>query len=137
MDFDMLSPGMKGIKEEQVTESNIARSYGSGGLEVYATPAMVALMEGACVAAVDKALPEGYSTVGSRLTSIEHSSPTPPGMTVRASGELLAVEGRRLRFRVEARDDAGTIGTGTHERFIVNNAQFLAKAGAKKGAPGL
>jgi predicted thioesterase len=94
---------------------------------------MVALMEGACVEAVDKALPEGYSTVGSRLTDIEHSSPTPLGMTVRASGELLAVEGRRLRFQVEARDDAGTIGTGTHERFIINNEKFLAKAGEKKG----
>jgi predicted thioesterase len=136
MDFDMLSPGMKGIKEEQVTERNIARSYGSGGLEVYATPAMVALMEGACVEAVGKALPAGYSTVGSRLIDIEHRSPTPLGMTVRASGELLAIEGRRLRFRVEAWDDAGTIGAGTHERFIINNEPFLAKAEEKKSPSG-
>jgi predicted thioesterase len=136
MDFAMLSPGMKGTKEEQVTERNIARSYGSGGLEVYATPAMVALMEGACVEAVDKALPQGYSTVGSKLAGIEHLSPTPLGMTVRAVGELTAIEGRRLSFRVEARDDAGTIGTGTHERFIINSEQFLAKAEEKKKCSG-
>ena len=135
MDFAMLSPGMKGIKEEQGTEKNIACSYGSGGLAVYATPAMVALMEGACVEAVDKALPGACSTVGSRLIDITHSSPTPLGMTVRASGELLTIEGRRLRFRVEAWDDAGIIGTGTHERFIINNEKFLAKAGEKKSSP--
>ncbi|MDR2110600.1 MAG: thioesterase family protein [Spirochaetaceae bacterium] len=134
MDFDpVLRPGMRGKKEDRVTEKNTARSYGSGGLEVYATPSMAALMEGACVEAVDKALPGGFSTVGTEL-SIKHLAATPLGMAVRAEGELLEIDGRRLRFRVEAWDGAGKIGEGVHGRFIVENAKFLKKAEEKRGS---
>jgi predicted thioesterase len=132
LDTSGLKPGMRGTKEERVTEDKLAQSYGSGGLPVYATPAMAALMEGAAVAAVDRALPGGWSTVGTEL-AIRHLAPTPPGMLVRASAELVAIDGRLLDFRVEAGDGCEKIGEGTHRRFIINNKKFTEKAEKKKG----
>ncbi|MDR0689226.1 MAG: thioesterase family protein [Spirochaetaceae bacterium] len=132
MEFgDIIKPGIKGVREERVTDANVARFYGSGGLPVYATPAMAALMEGAAVDAADKLLPEGWSTVGTEL-AVKHLAPTPPGMLVRASAELVEVEGRRLEFRVEAGDGLEKIGEGTHQRFIVNNEKFIEKAEKKR-----
>jgi predicted thioesterase len=132
MDFDtLLKPGMRGELRETVTAGNTAESWGSGGLPVYATPSMIALMEGASLAAVDPSLPAGFSTVGTEL-NVKHLAATPPGMTVRAAGELLAIDGRRLLFRVEAWDEAGKIGEGTHSRFIVENEKFLKKTRQKK-----
>ncbi|MDR2028077.1 MAG: thioesterase family protein [Treponema sp.] len=137
MDFEsLLKIGTEGEVREPVTEKNIARSYGSGGLAVYATPSMVALMERACVEAVDRSLPDGFSTVGTEL-NVRHIAATPLGMQVRARGELLEIEGRALRFRVEAFDGAGKIGEGTHGRFIINNEKFLQKAEDKKAGPGV
>jgi predicted thioesterase len=133
MEFgDIIKPGAKGAKEERVTDTNVARFYGSGGLPVYATPAMAALMEGAAVDAVDKLLPGGWSTVGTEL-AIKHLAPTPPGMLVRASAELVEVDGRRLEFRVEAADGVEKIGEGVHQRFIIDNKKFTEKAEKKKG----
>jgi predicted thioesterase len=133
MEFDdRIRPGMKGARAEQVTDRNVARVYGSGGLPVYATPAMAALMEGAAVDAVEQFLPEGWSTVGTEL-AIKHMAPTPLGMRVRASAELLEINGRRLEFRVEAVDGTDKIGEGTHQRFIINNEKFLTKAEKKRG----
>ena len=132
MDFEtLLKPGTLAELQDQVTDKNTARSYGSGGLEVYATPAMVALMEGACVAAVDKLLPPGFSTVGTEL-NVKHLAASARGMTVRATGELLEIAGRALRFRVEAFDGAGKIGEGDHSRFIIENEKFLTKAESAK-----
>jgi predicted thioesterase len=131
MDFEsLLNPGIRGEKQDTVTDKNTARSYGSGGLAVYATPAMVALMEGACVEAADKLLPPGFSTVGTEL-AIKHIAATPLGMAVRAEGELTHIDGRALSFRVEAFDGAGKIGEGVHGRFIVENEKFLKKAESK------
>ena len=131
MDFGtILKPGLRGKAETLVSERNTARSYGSGGLDVYATPSMIGLMEHACVEAADRLLPPGFSTVGTEI-SVKHLSASPPGMKVRAEGELLEIDGRALRFRVEAFDAAGKIGEGTHSRFIVENVQFLKKAEAK------
>jgi predicted thioesterase len=133
MEFgDILTPGSRGVKEERVTDANVAQAYGSGGLPVYATPAMVVLIEIAAMEAVDTLLPEGWSTVGTGL-AIKHLAPTPPGMLVRASAELVAVDGRRLEFRVEVVDGLEKIGEGTHQRFIVNNKKFIEKAEKKKG----
>lgn len=123
---------MKGEKTDTVTEQNTAIALGSGGLPVYATPALVALMEGACVAALAKALPAGFSTVGTAL-DIKHTAATPLGMTVHAAGELLEIDGRGLLFRVEAFDGAGKIGEGFHRRFIIENEKFLRKVQAKTG----
>jgi predicted thioesterase len=91
---------------------------------------MVALMEMAAAAAVEAALPPGFSTVGTEL-QVRHLSATPPGMTVRAAARLIEVDGRRLGFRVEAWDEAGKIGEGSHGRFIVEDEKFLKKAWEK------
>ncbi|MDR2370410.1 MAG: thioesterase family protein [Treponema sp.] len=132
MDFsEIFKPGLRGEKAETVNGENTAGSLGSGGLPVYATPAMIALMELTAASAVDPLLPRGWSTVGTEL-NVRHLSATLPGMEVRAEAELLEVDGRRLLFRVEAFDGAGKIGEGTHGRFIVENDRFLKKAAEKK-----
>jgi len=125
MEFDV-KPGLVGEKTELVTGENLATRYGSGGAAVYATPAMIGLMESASLNAVDPILPEGWCTVGMRL-DVKHLAATPPGMTVRARAELETVEGRRLVFKVVAYDDREKIGEGTHERFIINLNKFLSK----------
>jgi len=132
MDFNtILKIGMKGERSVIVMEQNTAKSFGSGRLEVFSTPFMIALMEGACVEAVDQTLPNGFSTVGT-VVEIKHLAGTPLGMTVRAFGELIEFNGRELCFKVEAFDDAGKIGEGTHKRFIIENEKFLKKIQARK-----
>lgn len=132
MDFsEIIKAGAEGRKDDTVTEKITARACGSGGLEVFATPAMTALMEGAAVAAVDPLLPPGWSTVGTEL-NIKHISATPLGMKVSAQAELLKIDGRALSFKVEAFDEAGKIGEGTHGRFIVETKKFLAKVEGKR-----
>jgi predicted thioesterase len=125
-----LKLGIQGEKTEIVSESNTAIQYGSGNLPVYATPAMVGLMEGAAAASVEPKLLEGMSTVGISLT-IQHLAATPLGMNVRAVSELIDVNGKKLRFNVTAFDEKEKIGEGTHERFIVSADKFLQKAQAK------
>jgi len=122
--------GIKNEKMEFVIETNTAIHYGSGNLPVYATPAMVALMEGAAAASVENELPEGMSTVGISLT-IQHLAATPLGMKVRATSELIEVHGKKLVFHVTAFDEKEKIGEGTHERFIVSADRFLQKTQAK------
>jgi predicted thioesterase len=127
MDFStMLRPGLRAEKTETAAEKNAASSWGSGRLPVFATPAMIALMEMTALSAVDPLLPDGWSTVGTGL-NVKHLAATPPGMRVRCEAELLELDGRRLLFRVDAFDEAGKIGEGTHERFIVENERFLKK----------
>lgn len=130
MDFN-LHTGMKAQKTESVTDDNTAVKYGSGGVSVYATPAMIGLMEGTCLAAVDPFLPEGMATVGTQL-NIKHLAATPVGMSVRAEAELIEVAGKRLVFQVEAYDDKEKIGEGTHERYIIDLQKFLQKTANKK-----
>ena len=127
---DILKPGLEAQKTDTVTDKNTASFWGSGGLDVYATPAMIALMEMAAHSAVDPLLPPGWSTVGTEL-NIKHISATPQNMKVSVRAELLDINGRMLLFKVEAFDEAGKIGEGTHSRFIVENEKFLAKAKAK------
>ena len=122
--------GAVGAKSLVVEAEHTAAHWGSGSLYVLSTPHMVALMEGAAVGAVDPLLPEGYRTVGTRL-EIRHLAATPMGQRVTARAELVEIDGRRLVFRVEATDEAGTIGEGTHERFIVAVEHFLARAEAR------
>jgi predicted thioesterase len=130
MEFN-LTVGLTGEKREQVTEEKTAIRYGSGSVAVYATPAMVGLMEGAAMEAVAARLPEGMSTVGTEL-KIKHTAATPVGMAVRATAELVEVDGRRLVFAVKAFDEKEEIGVGTHERFVVKVEKFLAKAEGKR-----
>lgn len=125
--------GSKGRAECVVTQEATAAAVGSGLLPVFATPRMVALMEGAAVDAVQADLEEGQGTVGTHL-NISHDAATPIGMRVWAEAELTAVEGRKLTFAVAAYDEAGPIGKGIHERFIIQNDRFLSKTEAKKSA---
>ena len=108
------------------------KDMGSGTLDVFATPALVALAEKTCWMSVADALDEGSGSVGTKL-ELEHTAPTPVGMTVTCESELVAVEGRKLTFKVALHDEKGPVGGGTHERFVINNAKFAAKAEAKKG----
>ena len=122
-----LNIGTKGEAEVKVEENQLASRYASGELDVYATPAMVALMEQAAVRATDGSLPSDWITVGMKL-DVRHLHPTLPGATVRAEAELEAIDGRRLVFKVMAFDGIGRIGEGVHERFCVERPAFLADA---------
>jgi predicted thioesterase len=126
-----LDLGLTGEKKENVTTENTAIKYGSGCVPVYATPAMIGLMEGAAVEAVAAHLPAGMATVGTEL-NVKHMAATPVGLAVRACARLTQIDGRRLVFHVEAFDDKEQIGSGTHERFVINVEKFLQKAAAKK-----
>ncbi|WP_339060347.1 thioesterase family protein [Tepidibacillus marianensis] len=122
--------GLIGTKETFVSEQNTAKTYGSGALEVFATPAMIGLMEGAAMNAAQADLPEGYGTVGTWI-DVKHVAATPIGMKVTATAELMEVNGKRLVFQVEARDESGIIGEGKHERYIVEEEKFLARTNSK------
>ena len=109
-----------------VTENDTAEIVGSGTLPVFATPMMVALMENAAMKAAEQLLQEGESTVGSEL-NIKHLRPTAIGEEVSATATLIAQEGRKLTFTVVTTDKNGTIGEGTHIRYIVNIEKFMSK----------
>lgn len=123
--------GIKNTLEITVTGNLTAAAVGSGTLNVYATPAMIALIEETAWKSVAPYLEDGQSTVGTRL-DVNHVAPTPLGMTVRCETELTEVDGRRLVFAVNVYDEAGVIGKGTHERFIIMSEKFQAKADSKK-----
>ena len=122
----MLEAGIKGRQEGMVTDENSAAAVGSGLLPVFATPAMVALMENAAMLAVAAGLPEGSTTVGAQMNT-SHIKPSPMGEEITATATLEEAEGRKLTFKVVAHDSKGVIGEGTHIRFIVDKEKFLAK----------
>ena len=122
-----ITVGMKGIAESFVDREDTAKEVGSGDLLVYATPCMVALMEGAACAAIEEGLTEGETTVGIEL-NLKHTAATPVGLEVRAEATVTAVEGKVITFEVKAFDEVGEIGHGTHKRVIVNSQKFLDKA---------
>ena len=123
--------GRKGRAESAVTAENTADAVGSGLVPVFATPYMFPLMENAAVNAVQEDLEPGQGTVGTRL-DVTHDAATPIGMKVWAEAEVTAVEGKRITLAVRAFDEAGPIGGGVHERFVITVDRFLAKAQAKK-----
>lgn len=129
----MLQAGIKGKKEITVTLDKTAKAMGSGTMDVFATPAMIALMENTAFESVASELEEGSGTVGTVGTAldIKHVSATPVGMKVTCESELVKVDGRALTFSVKAFDEAGLIGEGTHERFIVFEEKFQKKADDK------
>ena len=122
-----ITVGMKGEVSSFVEREDTAKEVGSGSLLVYATPCMVALMEGAACEAIADALDESKTTVGTEL-NIQHISATPVGMDVRAEATVTAVEGKVITFELHAYDEAGEIGCGTHKRVIVPTQKFLDKA---------
>ena len=126
----MIKVGIIGEVKDKVSENNIAKALRSGELNVYATPAMVALMEEAAYKSIQSEFEEGQGSVGTSI-NIKHISSTPIGMEVIAKTELIEVDRRRLVFKVEAFDERGKIGEGIHERFIINNEDFQNKTNNK------
>lgn len=121
-----ITVGMKGEVSSFVEREDTAKEVGSGSLLVYATPCMVALMEGAACEAIEEAMDDSKTSVGT-LLNIEHISATPVGLDVRAEATVTAVEGKVITFEVRAFDEAGEIGKGTHKRVIVPTQKFLDK----------
>lgn len=125
-----ITVGMKGEVSNLVEREDTAYEVGSGSLLVYATPCMVALMEGAACEAIAPALSEEKTSVGTEL-NIRHISATPVGMEVRAEAEVTAVEGNTVTFQITAYDEAGKIGEGTHKRAVITAQKFLDKTYSK------
>jgi fluoroacetyl-CoA thioesterase len=130
IDLSALKPGLTGSADLVVGVEHTAPSIGSGLVPVLATPVMINVIEAAALAAVEHLLPAGHQSLGIHL-DVRHFAATPIGMAVRATAELVAVDGRTLTFRVEARDDKEPIGDGTHQRVVVNVARFDARVQKK------
>ena len=122
----MLKEGLSYTSRVEVALDNCAVTLGSGDLEVFATPAMVALMENAAMNAVAEALPEGSTTVGAAMNT-SHIKPSGIGAEVSATATLTSVEGRKLTFEVVASDKEGVIGEGTHVRYVVDREKFMSR----------
>lgn len=125
MEFNLLE-GTKGTIETVASENDSAKKVGSGLVDVYSTPAMIGLMENTSQTSVKDNLPEGYTTVGIDV-SVKHMKATPIGMKVKCISTLKKIEGKKLLFEVEAYDEVGKIGQGTHTRYIVNHDDFIKK----------
>lgn len=130
--FPSLSSGLAGAASTRVTEANTAQALGSGSVPVYATPALVALLEQAAVDALAPHLPADQTSVGVRI-DVQHLAATPVGLEVQAQAVLRAQEGRTLLFDVTAHDDQEQIARGVHERVLVDSQRFLARANSKIG----
>jgi len=125
-----LPAGLTGTAELVVGEQHTAPRVGSGRIRVLATPVMINLIEAAALAAVEQSLPEHHQSLGTRL-DVSHVAATPVGMRVRATAEVVRVEGRTIHFRVRAGDEFDLIGEGTHERVVIDAARFDAKLAGK------
>lgn len=126
-----LQPGLSAEVKMTVSKTETAAHLGSGLVPVYATPALVALMENAAVRALEGRLPAGQTTVGGQI-DLSHIAATPVGMQVRAHAELTGVQGRKLIFHIQAWDEKEMIGEADHVRFVVNEEKFMAKVNTKK-----
>jgi len=126
-----LQPGLSAKIEKTVAYEDTAKAVASGLAEVFATPAMIALMENAAYTAVQAHLPDGVSTVGVHIDA-RHMAATPMGLKVWAEATLTEVDRRKLKFTIEAFDETEMIGEATHTRFVIDEAKFMAKAGEKQ-----
>jgi fluoroacetyl-CoA thioesterase len=126
MDID-INEGIERIEKVVVKRGDLAEALGSGTVGVYATPAMIALMERVSWQLVQPYLPEGHTTVGTEVT-VRHLRATPPGMKVSCRSRLVSVDGKKLCFEIEAADGRGRIGEGTHVRYIVEKERFVKNA---------
>jgi predicted thioesterase len=131
--MEAIRPGLTGSAALVVGEEHTAPRVGSGRVHVLATPVMINLIEAAALDAVERLLPAGHQSLGT-LLNVRHIAATPVGMRVTARAEVVAVEGRTVRFRVEARDERELIGDGSHERVVVNVAKFDQRVQRKLGS---
>jgi predicted thioesterase len=129
-DYSAISKGLVGEARLVVGAEHTAARVGSGRIAVLATPVLINVLEAAALAACEHLLPDGHQSLGIRL-DVRHFAATPVGMTVTARAEVVEVDGRQVRFRLEARDDREPIGDGSHERVIVNVARFDARVQRK------
>jgi predicted thioesterase len=125
MEFN-IEPGIFHTIEKTVEHTDTASSYGSGLIDVFATPAMIGLMENTAQSSLKVHLPEGYITLGIEI-NVKHMKATPVGMKVKCESKLTRVEGKKLYFELNAWDEKGQIGTGTHIRYIVQADEFMKK----------
>jgi fluoroacetyl-CoA thioesterase len=125
------APGLFAEFTHTVTDIDTASHWGSGGLQVFSTPALVGLMESTAVIALTTYLPPGQTTVGAHI-DVRHLAATPVGMEVHARAELVAIDGRKLTFKVQAWDELELIGEATHDRFLVDESKFMAKVAVKE-----
>lgn len=125
-----LKPGVMGEVQHRVTPDTLATRWGNPGVEVLATPVVVGWLEDAAIHTLRPYLETGQASVGT-MVSMKHLAATPPGMMVRATATVKAVDGRRVLFSVEAHDEKEKIAEGEHERFIVNMAKFMERVGQK------
>jgi len=125
-----LPAGLSGTAELVVGDQHTAPRVGSGRIRVLATPVMINLIEAAALAAVEQSLPGEHQSLGTRL-DLTHVAATPVGMRVRATAEVVRVEGRTIHFKVRAEDERELIGEGTHERVVVNVERFEARVAEK------
>lgn len=125
-----LQPGLSAEVELTVGETETAAHLGSGSLAVYATPALVALMENAAVHALEGHLPPGQTTVGGQI-DVRHLAATPVGMRVRAHAELVEIQGHKLTFHIQAWDETEKIGEARHVRFLIEEEKFMGKVKTK------
>ncbi len=126
----MLKPGIKNKITITVTQDKTAKVMGSGTLDVFATPAMVALMEQTAAQSVQELLDEGVTSVGTKI-NVEHISADPLGIEVTCESELIEVDNRRLVFDIVVSDQHGVVGKATHERFLIKSESFMQKTNAK------
>jgi fluoroacetyl-CoA thioesterase len=129
--MEQIKIGLTGEQTTTVTTELLATQFGSGHVEVYATPAMIALMEAAAINALDPRLPDGQASVGTHI-DVKHLAATPPGQTVRAQATITAIEGRQVTLAVQAWDTHELIGEGTHTRFVIDLERFQQRVNAKR-----
>jgi predicted thioesterase len=125
-----LQPGLSAEITISVSQAETAAHLGSGLVPVYATPALVALMENAAVRALEGHLPPGHTSVGIQI-DLRHLAATPVGMQVRARAELTGVQGRKLSFHIQAWDEVEQVGEADHVRVVVNEESFMTKTNTK------
>ena len=130
--MERIQVGISGEQKTTVTVAQTARHLGSGGIDVFATPAMIAMMEAAAVAALDPLLDAGQATVGTAI-DVKHLAATPLGAEVRARAEVIEVDRRRIMLKVQAWDEHELIGEGVHTRFVIDLDRFMQGVEVKRG----
>lgn len=126
-----LTTGLSAEISMTVTEADTAAKWGSGLVPVFGTPALVGIMETTAVKALDGYLPKHQTTVGGHI-DVRHLAATPVGMQVRAHAELVAIDGRKLTFQIEAWDEVEKVGEALHERFVIDKEKFISRAQTKR-----